>query len=34
MGDDPELEAALGELGENPLQQAFNLLTGEDHADS
>ncbi len=33
-GDDPGLEAALGELGANPVQQAFNLLTKERHADS
>ncbi|RMH15724.1 MAG: hypothetical protein D6696_19865, partial [Acidobacteria bacterium] len=29
-GDDPELEAALGQLSSNPIQQAFNLLMGGD----
>jgi hypothetical protein len=28
-GEDPALEAALGTLGDNPMQVAFNLLHGE-----
>lgn len=33
-GDDPGLEAALGELGANPVQLAFNLLMKENGADA